>query len=148
MDVKIRRVTILVVICWSFCAAQTVESEPETVVRAMLDSKMPGVWIEGNVDKQLSRMGDRGCVALTKVIAGRKLSSVEMERALVVVHLSFGAPKIVSEKADREPKTALFVLNWLEMAATDPELVTRIRETRAYVQEQYRKATQDQNTVR
>lgn len=138
------RTTMLILLVLSTSSApssklQTNES-PEQIVRVALDLKSQviytGIW-----DKLLSRIGDAGAVAVTKVVGGKDLTPEEVNRILAVIWKSFGAPRIVQNAADRRPRTALFVLKYLDSLDLSPELKARVAQTRAFVERQSKSAT-------
>jgi hypothetical protein len=84
----------------------------------------------GTTDKQLSRMGDAAAVDVAKIVAGRQLSSHEIDGILIVLQLSFSSPQLVSTTSDRQPRATLFVLQYLTLAATDSDVKIRIGQAR------------------
>ncbi len=84
-------------------------------------------------------MGDAAAVAVTKVLAGRSgLSASEYDSVLTVIHTAFAAPQIIEMESDREPRTALFVLEYLKRTAVDG-VGARIEEERRFVLDQFAK---------
>jgi len=94
--------------------------------------------IDGITDKQLSRAGDASAVAITKVVAARRLSDNEVGSVLAIIHLSFSRPSIVEDAADREPRTALFVLQYLDQSTSSTALKRQIASEVNYVLSQYK----------
>src|SRR5579864_9028929 len=108
---------------------------PEQVIRRIIDSGS----FEGHDQKIIAGMGDAAAVLVTKVVAGRQLAPNEIDGVLVVLDISFaGQAKIVS---DKEPRTALFVLQFCDSATQDPELKKRIDQTRQRIRN--RRLSQD-----
>ncbi len=116
---------------------QTVSTEE--MIRRIIDK---GVF-EGQMQKHIGRMGDAAAVTVTKVFAGKNLTSNEIDNTLIVLTASFADPRGVEDVSDRQPRTTLFVLRDLESSTRDPELRKRIADIRKYVQEQSAKITQD-----
>jgi len=90
--------------------------------------------------KQLRRLGDAAAVALTKVIGGRVLDQHDVEPLLLILELSFGDLRFVETTVDREPRTTLVLLNYLDSVTSDAALKQKIASTRAYVVGQYEKS--------
>jgi hypothetical protein len=57
--------------------------------------------------------------------------------APIIVENSFGEPKLVEVTADREPRTSLLLLKYLEFSTSDAESRKNIVDTRKYVQDRY-----------
>jgi hypothetical protein len=87
--------------------------------------------------KELGWLGDASAVALTKVISGRVLEERDIEPMLLIVTLSYSAPRIVKIDTDREPRTTLFLLRALDLSTTNPKLKEQINTTLSYVRDQY-----------
>jgi hypothetical protein len=90
--------------------------------------------IDGVVDKQLSRMGDAAAVDVARIVAGRTLTSQEIDGVLAVLHLAFSRQEIVLTESDRTPRAALFVLQYLALVATDPGVKARAVKEREYME--------------
>jgi hypothetical protein len=93
---------------------------------------------DGWTSKQLGATGDAAAVALTKVIAGGHLSARDITSALIVVDLSFASPKGIENESDRSPRTALFVLQYLDQQSRDPNQKKRIVDTQNRLQQYLR----------
>jgi hypothetical protein len=87
--------------------------------------------------KDLGWLGDASAVALTKIIGGKALEERDVEPVLLVLTLSYSAPRIVKIDSDREPRATLFLLNCLDLATNDPKLKGKISSAKAYVKDQY-----------
>src|SRR5258708_34656926 len=111
-------------------AQTTANSSEEATVKRIIESG--GYW--GIDDKQLGRMGDAAAVAVTKVIGTKNITAQDIEMVLIVLHLSFSAPRLVEKVSDRAPRTTLFVLQSLDALTTDQRLKQRIVEERTFVQ--------------
>jgi hypothetical protein len=107
------------------------EENAEHSVRNMLAH--PGGYTGSDV-KSLSRLGDASAVALTKVLGGNGVTPKQINQVLLIVTLSFEAPKGIEIPADRQPRTTLFLLKYLECSTADPGLRAKIAETRALLQ--------------
>jgi hypothetical protein len=101
----------------------------EKAVQAAMSRASSGVYTSWD-EKQLDKMGDAAAVALTKVVADKDLDPNEVRQALLILTLSFNAPRMIVIEADRSPRTALFVLKSLDSLVVDSDLKVRIRETR------------------
>ena len=93
--------------------------------------------IEGWDQKILIHLGDAGAVLATRVLADRNLTPKTIGSALVVLENSFAEPKLVEVTADREPRTSLLLLRYLELSTSDAESRKNIADTRKYIQDQY-----------
>ena len=113
---------------------------PERVVRRIIDQGL----LDGHDHKVIGDMGDAAAVLVTKILAGRDLTTGNIDGVLVVFESSFVDPRFVSTAADREPRTALLVLKYLDASTADPALRKRISETREHVQHRYVRFLQDQ----
>ncbi|PYU17846.1 MAG: hypothetical protein DMG32_27085 [Acidobacteria bacterium] len=111
----------------SVLRAQVPDNSPEDAIRDALDQKSD-FYGRGIMDKQLSRMGDAAAVAITKVIAGKKIDQVIIDRLLVILKTAFSAPRIV--ESDRKPRAALFILQLVERLTSSSEQRGRILELR------------------
>jgi hypothetical protein len=114
-------------------------NDPEYVIRRMVDT---GIF-EGHDQKVIGRLGDAGAVFLTKILAGRDLTSNTIDNALVVIEGVFAGPNLVEVAGDRQPRTALLVLRYLDLSTTDDALKERIADTRKYVQDHYAASRQE-----
>jgi hypothetical protein len=108
-------------------------ANPEQVVRRIIDSGIS----EGHDQKMIGKMGDAAAVTVTKVLGGRGLNPSDVENVLTILTSAFSDPLMVQDVSDREPKTTLFILQYLSSAASDLQSKTRIAETRAFVLERY-----------
>jgi hypothetical protein len=108
--------------------ADSNEEQAEHSVRNMLAHV--GMYTSSD-EKSFNRLGDASAVALTKVLAGNGISQSQVNQVLLIVRFSFEAPKIIEKPADRQPRTTLFLLKYLECSTADPDLRAKIAETRA-----------------
>jgi hypothetical protein len=72
-----------------------------------------GLW-EGQMDKQLQRAGDGAAVVISKVISDRSLSDVEIETVLDMLERSFAEPSWIQTPDDRQPRTTLLIVRYLQ----------------------------------
>jgi hypothetical protein len=93
--------------------------------------------------KQLRKLGDATAVALTKVIGGRALNQHDVQPVLLVLELSFSNLRFVEISADRQPRTTLVLLNYLDSVTSNTELKAKIGSTRTYVLGQYQKSQKE-----
>lgn len=68
----------------------------------------------GVMRKQLVSMGNSAAVAITKVLAGEHPQADTVDRVLPIIESSFESPEASVNRADEQPKTALFVLASLD----------------------------------
>ena len=132
------RVTLVVILGLALSGAAHGQSgnDPEQVVRRVVNTGM----IEGGWDQTvLAHLGDDGAVLATKVLADGKLTPKTIGGALIIVETSFAEPKLVEVTADREPRTSLLLLRYLELSTSDAESRKNIADTRKYVQDRYAK---------
>jgi hypothetical protein len=137
---KVRRVLLLSAICIALPAALLCQAEPldaESAVRQALAHANEG--FTSTDAKELGWLGDASAVALTKITGGRLLEERDIEPMLLIVTLSYSAPRIVKVDSDREPRTTLFLLRSLDLSTTDPRLREKISTARMYVRDQYEK---------
>ena len=114
-------------------------SNPEEAIQEAIET---GIW-DGHFQKITGTMGDSAAVTVTKVVAGRNLTPSQIDSVLVILNSSFADPRFVGVVSDRQPRTTLFVLQYLDSLVKDPELKRRITKTRTYVREQFAKLAQD-----
>jgi hypothetical protein len=95
--------------------------------------------IEGNMEKQISQMGDAASVSVTRVLENKDVSPNDIEIILVIFRSAFADPSAVRIVPDREPRTALFVLHNLDRDTHEPNLKKRINDAEMYVREQFAK---------
>jgi hypothetical protein len=131
------RVTLVVILGLALSGAAHGQSgnDPEQVVRRVINTGM----IEGWNQKLLIPLGDAGADLATKVLADRNLTPKTIGGALIVLENSFAEPKLVEVTADREPRTSLLLLRYLELSTSDAESRKNIADTRKYVQDRYAK---------
>ena len=91
----------------------------------------------GFADKQLGRMGDAAAVTVTKVVAGKDLTPEEIDNVLIIAYLAFSKPALVENLSDREPRTMLFMVRYLDSSTSDLNLKQKIAAAREHVQRQY-----------
>ena len=130
------RVTLVVILGLALSGAAYGQGGygPEQVVRRVVNTGM----IEGRWDQTvLAHLGDDGAVLATKVLADGKLTPKTIGGALIIVETSFAEPKLVEVTADREPRTSLLLLKYLEFSTSDAESRKNIADTRKYVQDRY-----------
>lgn len=106
---------------------------PEQVVKGMFDAGM----FDGQDSKMIGQLGDTGAVLVTKILAGRDLTPKDIEMSLVVIATSFNDPSFVKTPAEREPRTAMLLLRYLDLSTSDPALKKQIADTTKYVQDRY-----------
>ena len=136
--------TALIVLLWLYFAtagvAQSIPatelngptpSEPEQVIARIIDSGM----FEGHDQKVIGWLGDAAAVLVTKHLSQRHLSQTDIEMTLIVLIGAFADPSFVTNEADRQPRTTLLVLRYLELSTGDSKLKTRIADAKKYVED-------------
>jgi hypothetical protein len=129
------RVTLVIILGLALSGAAYGQggNDPEPAVRRVINTGM----IQGWDQKILVHLGDAGAVLATKVLADRNLTAKTIGSALTVVANSFAEPKLVEVTTDREPRTSLLLLRYLELSTSDAESRKNIADTRKYVQDRY-----------
>ncbi len=106
----------------------------EKAVQTVMSRASDGVYTSWD-EKQLDKLGDAAAVALTKVVGGKDLNPNEIKQALLILTLSFNAPRIIATEADKNPRAAFFVLKCLDhVVVDDPDLRKRVLETRVLLE--------------
>ncbi len=108
-------------------------NDSKHAIKRMFDTGL----LDGHDQKLIGRLGDAGAVLVTKTLAGRDLTSDTIDTALVVIAGSFADPSFVEATADRQPRTALLVLRYLDLSTQEAVLKKRIADTGKYVQDRY-----------
>jgi hypothetical protein len=127
------RLSVAMLVSLLFCspAACQAPAGMEGAIERIIESG----GYEGHDDKIIGRMGDAAAVAITKVVRDKDLSPAEIERVLLVIHMSFAAPRIVEIEADREPRTTLLLLRYLDSLGPPAAIKQRIAETKRFVEQ-------------
>jgi hypothetical protein len=110
-----------------------VGQQPEHTLQQTIEIFVFGGFNDGWGDKQMRRAGDSTAVALTKVVSDRVLNHDQIEDALYILDMAFSDPSLIESPSDRDPKTALFVLRYLDFSTNDAALKARIEQTRKHV---------------
>ncbi|MGC2660686.1 MAG: hypothetical protein WA324_22245 [Bryobacteraceae bacterium] len=105
----------------------------EPTLQQIIEKFVFGGYIEGYGDKAMRRGGDSTSVALTKVLSSHVLNRDKIEDALYVLDMAFSNPSLIDNPPDRDPRTALFVLRYLDLSSQDPAVKAKIEETRRHV---------------
>ncbi len=117
----------------SATAQTSSETSAERVVQVMLSRAADGTYTSWDAT-ELNKLGDASAVGLTKIIAGKNLNVNEINQALLIITLSFNAPRMIENESDREPRTALFVLKYLENLRVPAETKKRIAATEVQIE--------------
>jgi hypothetical protein len=126
---------ILLFMAFSGVSFRQVPDQTENSVAALLKQLSSG-YVTGFAEKPVNRLGDVAAVALTRIVADSKLSPKDVENMLVVLREAFGRPSIVVIESDRQPRTALFVLQYFDSLTVDAELKRKITDAKRYIVEQ------------
>ena len=134
----LRTALLLVSSSAAFCQSANQANGEQIVKRAWVQAsqKMYDSWME----KGLTRLGDASSVELTKILGAKNLEAQDIDAILLIINLSFRAPRLVEVQVDRQPRTTLFVLQSLYSSTNGPELKRKITDTKKYVQEQFDKS--------
>jgi hypothetical protein len=116
-------------------SGQTPERATRQSIEAILRSEM---W-DGHVTKELRRTGDSTAVQITKIISDKGLGNLEIETVLDMLDASFSDPSSIEAVPDREPRTTLFVLRYLDCSTQDAALKRKVAETRRHILEEISK---------
>jgi len=103
-------------------------SEPtleQTVERSVFGGHTEGIGI-----KQVRRGGDSSAAALARVISDRRLDDSQIEMAAFLLGAAFSQPNLIENRGDREPRIALLLLKYFELATGDQALRDKIEHTR------------------
>jgi hypothetical protein len=95
--------------------------------------------LDGHLEKLVPKWGDAAAVSITRVIADKEMDENDVRMVLSILQMAFRDPNNVENEADREPRTTLFVLRYLDRCTRDSGLKKEIAETKQYVQQQYAK---------
>ena len=87
-----------------------------------------GGFIEGHDIKRLRWAGDSTAVAMTKVISDHKITKEQIDSAVYILNAAFSDATGIEFAPDREPRSALFVLRYLDLCTTDPALKAKIAQ--------------------
>jgi hypothetical protein len=105
-------------------------SAPEQVIARIIDSGG-----EGHDQKVIGWLGDAAAVIVTKHLSQRHLSQADIDMTLIVLIGAFADLSFVRSEADRQPRTTLLVLRYLELSTDDPKLKTRIADAKKYIED-------------
>jgi hypothetical protein len=119
--------------------AQGSPLEAEAAVRQSLAHFSNGLITFVDI-KNLRRFGDESAIGLTKITAGKILNKSDVDPLLMLIKYSFSDLSFVETPSNREPRTTLFVLRYLEFCTNDAKQKNEIASTRKYVEDQYRKS--------
>lgn len=118
------------------CAAQSQQVRDRTLAEA-IDRVMKTGLFWGFDEKALSRGGDAGAVVTTRILADRELTDAEVGTLSGTTESCFRRLTWVWQAADREPRTALLLLRYLDYQARSPELKTWIAQAKKEILERY-----------
>jgi hypothetical protein len=110
------------------------ERSAESVVRTVL-SRAPDQMYTSWDAKELNKLGDASAVALTKLLGGRShFTPEEVTQVLLILRLSFSEPRMIEADSDAQPRTALFVLNYLGELPLPSELKEKVAAARIEIE--------------
>jgi len=99
--------------------------------------------LEGHDQKVIGELGDASAVLITKILSDRNLTSQTIDNVLVVLGGSFADPAHLAIASDREPRTALLLLRYLDISTSDVGLKRRIADTRKYIEAHTKSGSSD-----
>lgn len=102
----------------------------EDIIRGLV--RNPDAFYRGVGSVQLHRMGDVAAAAIIRVIGVTSLTDVQEKEILDMIHKAFEHIDAVSP-LNRNPKTTLFLLNYLSLIAQDDDVKNKIELTRQFV---------------
>jgi hypothetical protein len=100
-----------------------------------------GGFFEGRGIKEMRRAGDSTAVVLTRVLSDHELNKTQIESSIYILNAAFSEPSLIDNASDREPRTALFILRYLDLCTQDSALKAQIVEARKHITEQAAKGT-------
>jgi hypothetical protein len=107
-----------------------IPSAPEQAIARIID-----FGGEGHDQQVIGWLGDAAAVIVTKHLSQRHLSQADIDMTLIVLIGAFADPSFVRSEADRQPRTTLLVLRYLELSTDDPKLKTRIADAKKYIED-------------
>ena len=106
---------------------EPVRENAEQAVRDAMKVTYAGYYT-GSTEKNLERLGDKAAIELIRAFSGRNLNSAEIKSALLIVRMSFSAPRAIAQEADQKPRATLLLLRYLDYQAKDAEMKREISE--------------------
>jgi hypothetical protein len=110
--------SIVLVVLPAALPGQARPLDPEATVQQALEDTVEGGYSSMDV-KGLGWLGDASAVALTKGIGGKTPYDRETGDMLLVIFLSYSDPRVVTNDSDRQLRTTLFLLRYLDLATKD-----------------------------
>src|SRR5579864_2598201 len=74
----------------------------ENIVRGFLNQKPGLIMLAGQMEGPLNRGGDAAAIAITKVVGDKDIGSDGITRILLLIHMSYEAPRIIENQSDRQ----------------------------------------------
>ena len=123
---------LLLVLSFTIALAASAESDPYSEI---LVSKIMRAGVTTSFDeKATSSLGDRAAVALIRLTADSGFGSVEeAKKALWVLRTAFSVPQNIAERADHQPRAALFLLLCISKSPLEKDLSQDIDSTRRVI---------------
>jgi len=112
----------------------TSDDSSEQDVRTALIQASEGTYTSWG-EKALGKLGDRSAVEVTKIFGDTNLDNKDIRAILLIIKLSFGSPNIIVANSDRQPRTTLFLLRYLNVLTVDSRLKQQISDTQALVEQ-------------
>ena len=108
----------------------TFGQNPAPTLTQIVEKFVIGGYRDGFGEKEMRRAGDATAVALTKVLSNRTINDAEVEDALYSLNMAFSNSSLIENSENRDPKTTLFVLAYLDLCTKNPALKQKIDATR------------------
>lgn len=99
---------------------------------------------DGHVTKYLRLEGDSAAVTITKILGDKAITDTEIDQILGFISAAFSDLRLVSVISDREPRTTLFLLKYLDRSTTTTSLKGKISEAKQQVLSAYAKLAERQ----
>lgn len=127
---------ICVALCCFALSGAAFAQQPGRTLEQTIEKYLFGGYVDGQGVKQMRRAGDSAAVALSRVLSDRELSNDQIECAASILDSAFSEPGWIENPSDREPRTTLLILRYLDLCAQGPPLKAKIAEVRRHVTDQ------------
>ena len=113
--------------------AQVTEDYDVPLVKRALNELAQGASFSFT-NKYVSRLGDRGSIALLKILDEKDLQNPrQVKAALRIVRQSFTSLDLIVVPEDKKPKVTLFFLSRLQKETKDPQLRDQISQAIRFI---------------
>ena len=132
-----RNLLLLGAFAWAALSAPASQQVMDGSLQGTIERILKTGQLWGYDGKALARGGDAGAVVLTRLYADRALSDDDIGKTLGILQNCFSNPAWVEKPADREPRTTLLLLRYLEFQTHSPDMRKMIGELRKVVLDRY-----------